>query len=142
MNWFDTARARLRELARRARSRWRRPQRRVFVRHPVACEARLDIDVGTLLVRVCDVSGGGALLELDEPLEPGAQAQLRFPHLPGRPAVWCVVRHARRAGRRIGVRFQGDAGANARLAAELVRQHGTAPPATGQRASPFPYCGG
>ena len=122
--WLDAARVWLRELALRARQRWRRPQRRVFLRHAVACEARLDIEAGTLHVRVCDVSEGGALLELDEPLEPGARAQLRFPDLPGRPAAWCVVQHALRQDRRIGVEFQGDADANARLAVVLVRVHG------------------
>jgi hypothetical protein len=122
--WLDAARVWLRELALRARQRWRRPQRRVFLRHAVACEARLDIEAGTLHVRVCDVSEGGALLELDEPLEPGARAQLRFPDLPGRPATWCVVQHALRQGRRIGVEFQGDDAANARLAVTLVRVYG------------------
>jgi hypothetical protein len=122
--WLGAARILLGELARRVRLRLRRRQRRAFPRHAVACEARLDIDAGTLHVRVCDVSEGGALLELDDPLEPGARAQLRFPHLPGRPATWCVVQHALRADRRIGVAFLGDADANARLAVVLVRHHG------------------
>lgn len=123
--------ARLLGLARRAFPGWRRPQRRAFPRHAVACEARLDIDAGTLHVRVCDVSEGGALLELAEPLDPGARAQLRFPALPGRPAVWCVVQHALREDRRIGVQFRGDADANAELAMALVRLHGVGPPSAG-----------
>ncbi len=93
-------------------------------RHAVACEARLDVDAGTFHVQVCDVSERGALLVLDEPLEPGARAQLRFPQLPGRPATWCVVRHASPAERRVGVEFQGDLDASADLAGELVRLHG------------------
>jgi hypothetical protein len=117
----------LRELA--FRTGLRRRPRRVFARRAVWCEARLDVDAGTLHVRVCDVSGGGALLELAEALVPGARAQLRFPQLPGRPAVWCTVQHALPEGRRMGVRFQGDPDANARLAEELVRRHGAAPPA-------------
>jgi len=122
--WLGAARAWLGELALRAAGLLRRRQRRAFPRHAVSCEARLDIDAGTLHVRVCDVSEGGALLELDDPLEPGARAQLRFPELPGRPAAWCVVQHALHADRRIGVAFLGDADANARLAVVLVRHHG------------------
>ncbi len=129
--WLGAARLLLRDLALRARQRWGRHQRRVFQRRAVACEARLDIDAGTLHVRVCDISEGGALLELDEPLEPGARAQLRFPDLPGRPAAWCVVQHARPEGRRIGVEFQGDPAVNARLAAALVERHGAPSPGLG-----------
>jgi PilZ domain len=127
---LDALRARLRDLAHRARHGWRRPQRRAFLRHAVDCEARLDVEAGTLHVRLRDVSEGGALLELADPLEPGARAQLRFPHLPGRPAVWCVVQHAVAQDLRFGVQFQGDPEANARLALILVRLHGR-PPATG-----------
>jgi hypothetical protein len=120
----------LRELAYRSGLR-QRGRRRVFERHAVWCEARLDVDAGTLHVRVCDVSEGGALLELAEALEPGARAQLRFPLLPGRPAVWCVVQHALPEGRRMGVQFLGDPDDHARLALELVRRHGVAPPVGG-----------
>jgi hypothetical protein len=129
--WLDALRARLAGLASRARHGWRRPQRRAFQRHAVACEARLDVEAGTLHVRVHDVSEGGALLELEHPLEPGARAQLRFPQLPGRPAAWCVVQHALPRELRVGVQFQGDPEANARLALLLVRLHGL-PPATGR----------
>jgi hypothetical protein len=111
------------EAALRDELRWLKQRQRRYLRQPVACEARLDVDEGTHLVRVCDVSEGGALLELDEPLEPGARAQLRFPQLPGSPATWCLVRHASRETRRVGVQFSGDPDANARLA-ELVCQHG------------------
>jgi hypothetical protein len=138
MTWLRSARSWLRRVALRARRRWLRPQQRVSQRHAVACEARLDIDAGTLHVMVRNVSEGGALLELDEPLEPGARAQLRFPHLPGRPATWCLVQHALRQGRRIGVEFQGDAGANSRLAAELIRLHGTPGPPAPDPASDLP----
>jgi hypothetical protein len=130
VRWLDALRDRLAGLARRARHGWRRPQRRAFQRHAVACEARLDVEAGTLHVRVHDVSEGGALLELDHPLEPGARAQLRFPHLPGRPAAWCVVQHALTRELRMGVQFQGDPEANARLALLVVRLHGR-PTATG-----------
>jgi hypothetical protein len=115
----------------REERRWLKHQQRRFLRHPVDCEARLDVDSGTHRVRICDISEGGALLELDDPLEPGARAQLRVPHLPDRPTARCVVRHASRATRRIGVQFEGEPTANARLA-ELV---------CGAAASP-PYIGG
>jgi hypothetical protein len=119
------------EAALRDELRWLKQRQRRYLRHPVACEARLDVDEGTHLVRVCDVSEGGALLELDHPLEPGALAQLRFPHLPGSPAAWCLVRHASRENRRVGVQFSGDPATNAQLAAELVRQYGRSPSRTG-----------
>jgi hypothetical protein len=123
--WLAGARRWLRRLARRAGLR---PRRRRVVRHAVACQARLDVDAGTFHVRVCDVSPAGALLVLDVPLEPGARAQLRFPDLPGRPAAWCLVRHASPAEGRVGVEFQGDQAAHARLAEELVRRYAVRPP--------------
>ena len=86
----------------------------------VACEARLDVEEGTHPVRVCDISEGGALLELDHPLQPGVRAQLRFPDLPGRPSAWCLVRHTSPEKGRVGVQFDGDPAANARLAAGVV----------------------
>jgi hypothetical protein len=104
--------------------RWLKLRQRRYLRQPVACEARLDVDEGTHGVRICDVSEGGALLELDHPLKPGARAQLRIPHLPGRPTTWCVVRHASREQGRVGVQFVGDPAAHAALAAELIRHHG------------------
>jgi hypothetical protein len=116
------------EAALRDELRWLRQRQRRYHRHAVRCEARLDVDEGTYLVLLCDLSEGGALLELDQPLEPGARAQLRFPQLPGRPATWCQVRHASSETGRIGVQFSGDAAANAALAAELLRLHGAAPP--------------
>ncbi len=119
------------EAALREERRWLKQRQRRFLRHPVDCEARLDVDEGTHLVRVCDISEGGALLELDHPLQPGARARLRLPHLPDRPTAWCVVRHASRETRRVGVQFEGDPTATARLAVELVRRHGSSPPATG-----------
>jgi hypothetical protein len=122
VSWLAIARARLLGVFGR-----RPPQRRVVPRHAVDCEARLDVDAGTFHVQVCDVSQRGALLVLDEPLQPGARAQLRFPQLPGRPATWCVVRHASPAERRVGVEFQGDLDASAELAGELVRLHGVTP---------------
>jgi hypothetical protein len=110
--------------------RWLQVRQRRYLRQPVAFEASLDVDEGTHRVRVCDVSEGGALLELDHPLQPGARAQLRFPDLPGRPSAWCLVRHASREQGRVGVQFEGDPAACARLAAELVRLHGTLAPGT------------
>jgi PilZ domain len=104
--------------------RWLRQRQRRFLRHPVDCEARLDVAEGTHLVRVRDISEGGALLELDRPLEPGARAQLRLPQLPDRPTAWCVVRHASLETRRVGVQFEGDPAVAALLAAELVRLYG------------------
>jgi hypothetical protein len=115
------------EAALRDELRWLKQRQRRYLRHPVRCEARLDVDEGTYTVLVCDVSEGGALLELDQPLEPGARAQLRFPQLPGRPATWCLVRHASLEARRIGVQFSGDAAANAGLAGELLRLQGPSP---------------
>lgn len=124
VSWLGAARTWLRELALRAGRRWRWSRRRVVPRHAVACEARLDVDAGTFHVRVCDISHLGALLVLDEPLLPGARAQLRFPNLPGRPAAWCLVRHASPEEGRVGVEFQGDLAAHAQLAEELVRRFG------------------
>jgi hypothetical protein len=118
------------EAALRDELRWLRQRQRRYLRQPVACEARLDVDEGTHRVRVCDVSEGGALLELDHPLQPGARAQLRFPDLPGRPSAWCLVRHASREQGRVGVQFDGDPADHAQLAEELVRQHGTLAPGT------------
>lgn len=114
------------EAALRDELRWLKQRQRRYLRRPVSCEARLDVDEGTHLVLICDISEGGALLELDQPLEPGARAQLRFPQLQGRPATWCLVRHASLGTRRIGVQFIGNAAANAGLAAELLRLHGAA----------------
>jgi c-di-GMP-binding flagellar brake protein YcgR len=111
--------------------RWLRRRQRRYLRQPVAFEARLDVDEGTHRVRVCDISEGGALLELDHPLQPGAKAQLRFPDLPGRPSAWCLVRHASRQKGRVGVQFDGDPAASRALAAELVRLFGTQAPGTG-----------
>jgi hypothetical protein len=122
--------------------RWLREQQRRFLRHVVDCEARLDVDSGTHRVRICDISEGGALLELDYPLEPGARAQLRVPTLPGRLTAWCLVRHASRETRRVGVQFEGEPADNARLAAELVRESGTARPEAAQAGPPRPYIGG
>jgi len=116
------------EAALRDELRWLKQRQRRYQRHLIACAARLDVDEGTYQVLVCDISEGGALLELDQPLEPGARAQLRFPQLPGRPATWCLVRHASRPAGRIGVQFSGDAAANAALAAELLRLHGASSP--------------
>ncbi len=118
------------EAALRDELRWLKGRQRRYLRHPVDCQARLDVGEGTHLVRVCDVSEGGALLELDQPLDPGAPAQLRFPDLPGRPSTWCLVRHASRQKGRIGVQFNGDPAAQALLAAELVRRHGRPPTTT------------
>ena len=113
------------EAALREERRWLQQRQRRFLRHPVDCEARLDVTEGTHLVRVCDISEGGAMLVLDCQLEPGARAQLRLPQLPDRPTAWCVVRHASRETRRVGVQFEGDPAATERLAAELVRRHGS-----------------
>lgn len=113
------------EAALREERLWLRQRQRRFLRHTVDCEARLDVAEGTHVVRVCDISEGGALLELDHPMEPGARARLRVPHLPDRPTAWCVVRHASRETRRVGVQFEGDRAATERLAAELVRRHGS-----------------
>jgi hypothetical protein len=120
VSWFAAARVRLLGLLGR-----RPPQRRAVARYAVACEARLDVDAGTYHVQVCDISQAGALLVLSEPLEPGARAQLRFPQLDGRPAAWCVVRHASPSEGRVGVEFQGDLEAQAELAEQLVRRYGT-----------------
>jgi len=106
--------------------RWLKQRQRRYHRQPISCEARLDVDEGTHVVMVCDISEGGALLELDQPLVPGARAQLRFPQLPGRPTTWCLVRHASLETRRIGVQFSGDPVANAWLVAEVVRLQGRA----------------
>jgi hypothetical protein len=118
------------EAALRDELRWLRVRQRRYLRQPVAFEARLDVDEGTHRVRVCDISEGGALLELEHPLQPGARAQLRFPDLPGRPSTWCLVRHASPAQGRVGVQFDGDPAASARLASELIRLHGTLAPGT------------
>jgi hypothetical protein len=112
------------EASLRDERRWLKQRQRRFLRHPVDCDARLDVEAGTHLVHVCDISEGGALLELDNPLEPGARAQLRFPQLPGCPAAWCLVRHASREKGRVGVQFDGDPAETARLAAALVRWRG------------------
>ncbi len=109
------------EAALRAERRWIERRRGDLVRRPVSCEARLDLDVGTFVVRLQDVSAGGALLEIDDPPEVGLRAQLRVPTLPGAPAVGCVVRHASRPARRAGVEFTGADGSGARLAALLAR---------------------
>jgi hypothetical protein len=118
------------EAALRDELRWLRVRQRRYQRQPISFEARLDVDDGTHPVRVRDISEGGALLELDHPLQPGAQAQLRFPDLPGRPCAWCRVRHASPETGRVGVQFEGDPAENARLAAELIRLSGTLAPGT------------
>jgi hypothetical protein len=119
------------EAALRDERRWLAQQQRRFLRQPVDLEARLDVEAGTHRVRICDVSEGGALLELDHPLEPGARAQLRFTLLPECRATWCLVRHASSQTGRVGVQFEGEPSDNARLAAELVRRHAVPPPPGG-----------
>lgn len=75
--------------------------------------AALDAKHGASPVRVCEVSLGGALVNLDglpELLSVGDRAELRFDALPERPRIPIVVRHVHETDRLAGVQFlvEGD----------------------------------
>ena len=88
----------------------------------VDCRAVLLVAGALVHCRVRDVSGGGALLDLDRPPAVGARGTLMLSDVSGRPSLPCVVRHTSPQDRRAGIEFTGEPGAGDRVAAEIARR--------------------
>lgn len=90
--------------------------------------AALDVNNGASPVRICEVSLGGALVNLDgmsAGLSVGDHAELCFDALPERPRIPVVVRHVHETDRLAGVQFliEGDLPAMVVEAASRKKRH-------------------
>jgi hypothetical protein len=82
----------------------------------------LTLAFGTLVVRVRDISEGGALLAMSRSPAVGAPGVLLFEAFDERPTLACTVRHVAERWRQVGVEFTGDKQRAARVAGEVVRR--------------------